>query len=351
MKFLIAAAVLVTLAFVGRAWLGMRGNRLVDRPIGTLATVRVPARLEPWAPTTNWLGTHFRLTRLIQSLLPGGNPTHHEDIEILQLAPRQLDRLGERALPYLFDALRSLEEISWEEPTRTGGKMVQHGSAWYRTGSIDQRARLVRFLDSARGVAIIYRSLERQGSRADAEALVGTILDSYQLATPVADHFGSVERELGGGIFISLPVEFYDPFMMEADSSGVRWMLYRHHPDAAEDSAVLERALAVAAFFAPGSAAQESAARAILRGEVLREATVTVEAEADTSGMEVSLVRHEAATGAQSAWLVTGFDVARGVGLTLRLWQHDASRAEAVAIVTRALPTYRFTGDPAWFAP
>lgn len=351
MKLLGAFAVLAALVVAGWAVLKLRGNRLVDRPIGTLATVRVPARLEPWAPTTNWLGTHLRMTRLIQNFLPGSNPTYHEDMVVTQLVPRQLDRLGSRAFGHLYDAFGGLDRIAWSEPVQEGGVTVRHGHARYTTGSVDEPARVVQLLDAERGIVVSYRTLERQGRVEESTTLARGVLDSYRLVTPLDAHFGSLERDLGGGMFISLPVEFFDPFMLETDRSGVRWRLFRHHPDAAENPALLERALAVVAFFAPGNVTQASTARAILRQEAFREATVSAEPETGADGLEVTLVRHASAGRSESAWLVTGFDTARGVGVSLRLWQHDASRAEALAIVTRALASYRFTGEASWFLP
>ncbi len=347
MKLLLLVAGALLLAILGRFILVARGNRLVERAIGTVATVRVPARLEPWAPTTNWLGTHLHLTRLIGTIIPGGNPAYHEDLEITQLVPDQVARRGEQLLPELFETFRSLEDISWEEATHTGARTIQHGRARYATGSHDEPARLVRVLDTELNLAITYRSLERQGPRADVMRLVDGVLDSYQQTTPLETHFASVARDLDSGIHLSLPVEFYDPFMMEFDASGARWMLFRLHPEGAEDRNRLDREVAVAAFFAPGDTSQESAARAIVHREAMQDASISAPAEAGAAGIEVSVVRHDVPGQPEPAWLVVAVDGARGVALAVRLWQRDATREETQTIVARAIASYRFDGNAA----
>ncbi len=352
MKLLIVVAVLAALVLAGRAVLKLRGNRLVDSPVGTLATIRVPARLDPWALRTNWLGAHLRMSRFMNSIRAMGSSTPtHEDLLVSQVVPSQLSRLGDSVVRHIHGAYEHLEDVAWEPVTPRVGGTLRVGTARYTPNGLDDPAWLVEAVDRERGVVVGYRGLQRQVTREEAVAVVDTALTSYTLSTDLATWFGSIERDLGGGMFISLPVELFDPYMLEADSTGVRWMLYRHHPEAAEDPAILERALAVAAFFAPGNPAQESAARAILQQEVLREATITVGPEIEPGGIAVTLVRHASAGRAESAWLVTGFDGARGVGVSLRLWQHDATRQDAVAIVERALASYRFEGDPEWFAP
>ncbi len=344
MKPLALLVGLLLVVLVGRAVVSARGNRLVERTMGTLATMQLPARLEPWEPTTNWLGTHFRLTRLIRTFLPGSNPAYHEELEITQLVPAQWHRLGDRALAFLHGPFRSLEEVTWEEPVPVGPTTMQHGRARYRVGSLDQPARLLRVIDTARAVAVSYRMLERQGTRQDAMELVERILGSYRLTTPVAEHFAAIPRDLGGGMHLALPVEFFDPFMLEIDSSGVRWMRYRHHPDAAADPAVLERILLVAAFFAPGDPGQAAAAREIVAREASAETTLRVQGEPEANGVEVSLVHHELPDRSESAWLVLQVDAGRGIAIAGRLWQQDAARAEAVALVARAMASYRLDG-------
>jgi len=352
MKPLIALAVLAALVVASRAMLKLRGNRLVERPIGTLATLRVPARLDPWAPTTNWLGTHFRLSRFMNSIRAMGSATPtHEDLVISQLVPAQMTRLGDRVTRHLHAAFEHLEDVAWEPWSPRAGGSVRTGTARYTPNGLDDPAWLVQRLDPGRGLAVGYRGLQKQLSRESAMALVDTALASYTLSTELTTWFGTIERDLGGGIFLSLPVEFFDPFMLEADATGLRWMLFRHHPDAAEGPELLERAVAVAAFFAPGNAAQESVARAVLRREALREATVVGAAEPEAGSLEVAPVRHDATGRAEPAWLVMGVDAVRGVGIAIRLWQQDASREAAVLLTRRALGSYRFTGDPAFFAP
>lgn len=352
MKLWMVLAVLAAVILAGRAVLKLRGNRLVDRPLGTLATVRVPSRLEPWALRTNWLGTHLRLSRFMNSIRAMGSSTPtHEDLVITQVEPEQLARLGDSVVRHLYGAYQHLEDVTWEPVAPRDGGTLRIGTARYTPNGLDDPAWLVEAVDRERGVVVGYRGLQHQISRGDATALVATAMTSYTLATDLSAWFASLEREVDTGVFLSLPVEFFDPYMLEVDSSGVRWMLFRHHPDAVEDQALLERALAVAAFFAPGNAEQESSARGILRQKALREATVVSESESEANGLEVSVVRHDAAGESEPAWLVAGFDQARGVGMTLRLWQRDASRAEAVAIVTRALASYRIVGDLSRFTP
>lgn len=352
MKMLIVLAVLAALAVAGRAVLKLRGNRLVERPIGGLATIRTPERLDPWAPRTNWLGTQMRLSRFMNSIRAMGSYTPtHEDLHVFQVEPGQMIRLGDDVVRHIHGAFEHLEDVAWEPWLVQGGASVRTGTARYVPNGLDDPAWVVQALDREHGLVLGYRGLQKQISREDALALVDTALGSYRLTTAIATWFGAVERDLDTGASIALPVEFFDPYMLESDSSGVRWMLFRHHPDAAEDPALLERALAVVAFFAPGNATQESTARAILQREALREASVTVEPEPTAGGLEVTLVRHDAAGRSESAWLVTGFDGARGVGITVRLWQHDATRDEAIALAARALASYRFDGDPGFFAP
>lgn len=352
MKLLPILAGTVVVALAGRAVLTLRGNRLVERALGTLATVQVPARLEPWGPRTNWLGTHYRLSRFMNSIRAMGSSTPtHEDLLVSQLVPAQAARLGDGVVRHLSGAFEHVEDVAWEPAVAEGAVSRRVGTARYTPNGLDEPAWLVEVMDRERGLVVGYRGLKRQLSRDRAVALAETALSSYRLVTGVATWFAAVPRDLDGDVTLSLPVEFFDPFMMEADSSGVRWMLFRHHPEAVEDRTLLERALAVAAFFAPGDAAQARAARDILRREALREATIMEEQEAGADGLTVALARHETAGRTEEAWLVTGFDAARGVGVTARLWRRDATREEAVAIVTQALASYRFVGDSAWFAP
>ena len=352
MKLLPILAGTVVVALAGRAVLTLRGNRLVERALGTLATVQVPARLEPWGPRTNWLGTHYRLSRFMNSIRAMGSSTPtHEDLLVSQLVPSQAARLGDGVVRHLSGAFEHLEDVAWEPAVAEGAVSRRVGTARYTPNGLDEPAWLVEVMDRERGLVVGYRGLKRQLSRDRAVALVETALASYRLVTDVATWFGAVERDLDGDVTISLPVEFFDPYMMEADPSGLRWMLFRHHPEAAEDPEQLERALAVAVFFAPGNAAQEAAARIVLRQEPLREAAVLQQAVAGAEGIEVATARHVMPGRSETAWLVTGFDAARGVGVTARLWQRDATREEAVALVTRALASYRFVGDSAWFAP
>lgn len=351
-KVLLVLGVLAALIVAGRALGRVRGSRLIEHPIATLATMRAPARLVPWAPRTDWTGTHLRLSRFMNSIRAMGSATPtHEDLQVSQVAPRQLARLGDSVARFIHGAFEHLEDVAWAPAEVRAGKRVRVAAARYVPNGLNEPAWMVEAVDPARGLVVGYRGLQAQISREAAQALVDTVLTSYALTADLAAWFGGIERDLGAGIVLSLPVQFFDPYMLESDASGVWWMLFRHHPDAADDRDLLERALAVAAFFAPGNTRQAAAARTILRREALREATIVVEPDPETDGPEVALAHHEAAGRPESAWLVTGVDDARGVGVTLRLWQQDATRAEALAIVTRALASYRFEGDPARFAP
>jgi len=341
MKFLLVVAGLLLAAVVGRTVMVARGNRLLERNMGALATLQLPARLEPWEPTTNWLGTQFRLTRLIRTFLPGGNPTYHEELEVTQLVPDQVHRLGARALTFLHGPFRSLEGMTWEEPIPVGSTIVQHGRARYRMGSLDEPAHLLRVLDPSRALALSYRMLERQGTRQDAMVVAERALATYRVVTSVDEHFAAIDRDLGGGIHLALPVEFFEPFMMEVDTTGVQWMRYRYHPDAAPDPAVLEQVLLIAAFFAPGHAEAEAVARDIVAREASAETSMRVPAEPERAGMEVSQVHHLLPDREEPAWLVVAVDGPRGVAIALRRWQRDAARAEAVAVVERAIASYR----------
>jgi drug/metabolite transporter (DMT)-like permease len=54
---------------------------------------------------------------------------------------------------------------------------------------------------------------------------------------------------------------------------------------------------------------------------------------------------------ATMARFVLRIDVSRGVAVILRIWHRDADRDQAVALVDRAIESYRFQGDGAFFAP
>jgi len=353
LKLLPILAGTVALVLVGRSVLALRGNRLVEMTLGTLATVQVPARLDPWGPRTNWLGTHFRMSRFMNSIRAMGSSTPtHEDLQVSQLVPAQMARLGGEVVRRISGAFEHVEDVAWEPPVSDGAVTRRVGTARYIPNGLNEPAWLVEVVDSARGLVVGYRGLQKQISQERAVELVEGTLGSYRLATGLDTWFAGIERDLGGGMRLSLPVEFFEPYMLEADPSGLRWMLFRHHPEAAEDRDLLERVLAVAVFFAPGNAAQDSAARVILRQEPLREAVVVEAPEAGDDGIEVATVRHDSPGRAEPAWLVTGLDGARGVGVTLRTWHRDATREQAIGVVTRALASYRFEGNAVeWFAP
>lgn len=352
MKVLIVLAVLVGLVLASRFVMGLRGNRIVERPMDTLATIRVPARLEPWAPRTTWLGTTFRLSRFMNSIRAMGSSTPtHEDLVVTQVEPRQMARLGDQVLRHTHEAFEHLDDVTWEPWTTLGTARTRVGSARYIPNGLNDPAWLAQVIDAGRGLVVSYRGLQKDLSQAAATALVDSTLTSFTLTTDPATWFASVERDLGAGIHLSLPVEFFDPYTMEFDPSGLHWMLFRHHPEAVEDRVLLERALAIAAFFAPGNTTQEGTARGLLRQEMLREGALQGLPDAADGDVEVAVLHHVVGGRSEPAWLATAFDPARGIGIALRRWQRDATREEVVGIVRRALASYRFEGDPAWFGP
>lgn len=352
MKLLIAAATLIALAFVGRAILGIRGNRLVDRSIGTLATLRAPARLEPWDPRSTWIGTTARFSWWMNSFRAmGGSNALHEDLTVTQIDPRQMARLGEQVWRQAPNAMESLQDVAWEVPVARESWTMRVGTARYIPNGLDDASWLVEGLDQARGLFVSYRGRQAKASRQRAIGRVETVMSSYQLTGDLAGHFAAIPRLLGVGISIALPIELVDPFNEEFEPSGVVWVYFRRPAQWANDPALPEQTIAITAFFAPGDAAQEAEVRAILARESHQDVIAEVESTAESGGTEVKLVRHRAGAREESAWLVTSVDAARGVGVTCRIWQQDATRAEAMALVERAVASYRFTGEASFFAP
>lgn len=352
MRFLVGAVLLVALAFMGRAISAIRGNRLVDRSIGALATLRTPARLEPWDPRSTWIGTTARFSWWMNSFRAmGGSSALHEDLVVTQLDPRQMARLGQQAWREAPNARESLEDVSWEEPLARGSWTMRVGTARYVPNGLDDAAWLVEGLDPGRGLFVSYRGRQAKASRDRAVARVETVMDTYQLTGDLAAHFAAIPRDLGVGISMALPIELVDPFNEEFDPSGVVWVYFRRPAQWADDPALPEQTIAIATFFAAGHAEQESVARGILAREGHQDVVAEVESAAEPGGSEIRLVRHRAGTREESAWLVTAVDPARGVGVAVRTWQQDATRAEAIALVERAIASYRFTGDASYFAP
>ena len=195
-----------------------------------------------------------------------------------------------------------------------------------------------------------YRVLQTKASLDEVVALVDSVMASYRVTGDVAAHFRSVPRDLGAGVQIAFPIELTDPFPWERDDSGVLWMYFRRHRAWADDPDRPEQTEAVAAFFAPGDAAQERAARGIVArraaGGLLDPASARESVERAGARPSAVEVVHQLAARGEPSWLASAVDPAAGVAVAYRVWSRDAGREEAVAVVERATASYRFSGNP-----
>ncbi len=349
MKLVLVLAGLTIVLVAGRTAITLRGNRMVERPMGELATVRVPARLQARTPTSTWAGTSFLLTRPMGGFRAmGSHSPQHESLLVTQAEPRQMRRLGEHILRHLTDAFEYTDEVIWNAPLSDPVGTIRLGSGRYTPNTLDEPAWLVVALDPLRSIVVSYRVNKNESSREAAVALVRDVLASYQVNTDVAAHFASVERDLGAGVTIAFPVELTDPFPWEFDDSGVRWMVFRRHREWAEDADRPDQTIAVSTFFRPGDTSQEQAARAILEREGAVDLTRIGPPHTDGE-IQVTEAVHHTGDRREPSWLATGLDPARGVGVSARVWQRDGDRKAAVGLVARAIASYRFTGDAAGF--
>lgn len=340
MKLLVLAA--VVLLAVAACMPGRRGSRMVEQPLDDLAVLRVPARLRPQASRLSDVGLSMRLSSYMTFGMPGSSTPTHEDLVIAQAEPRRAAQLGSDVTRRFANGIEHTQDITWETPTSNGDITLQVGSGRYTPNTMDRPAWVVHAFDRERSVAVLYRVLQNRASRAQAVALVDSVLASYRLVSDVAGFFAGVERDLGGA-HIAFPVELTDPFSWQRDESGVAWMFFRRHRSWADDQDLPEQTVAAAAFFQPNDAQQEQVAREVARRGVLEQLDVLDAPGRAADGVTVERARHRAGARTEDSWLVTGVDAGRGVAVAYRVWHRDASEAAAVATVKRALASAAVT--------
>lgn len=332
-----------------------RSSRLKERALGDLALVRVPGDLDPRSPETTWLGTSLTLGRAITSFSAmGSNTPYHALLVVTQVEPRQMARLGADVVRHLYSAFEHVRDPAWEPPQARGAWTLQMAEGRYTPNNLDEPSWLARALDPSRSLAVTYRVMQSKASREDVASLMDSVMSSYRLTSDLAEHFASVTRELGAGVSIAFPIELTDPFPWEKDSSGVWSMFFRRPREWAADTAMLEQTVAVATFFRPGDAAQEQVARDILVRQAaagIDEATLSSAVRGATTTVSVTEVEHRFDGRVEPSWLAAAVDPATGVGVTHRVWKRDADREAAIALVERAMRSYRFSGDAEFFAP
>jgi hypothetical protein len=348
------------------AWLGVLtsctfspfgSRRMVERSLGELAVVKVPKRLDPRAPQVTEIGTSLTLARASNSFFDIGSHTPwHTMLVVTQVEPRLARRLGADVFQYLRDdAFRHVEGERWEDAEERGAWTLQLGQGTYRPNTSGEAAWLARAYDGARGLALTYRVRHAGATRAEIAALLDEVMSSYRLTAELDTHFASVARDLGAGVHIAFPIELTNPFSWEHDASGARWMVFRRPRIWAADTTMLEQTVAVASFFAAGRRDQERAAREILAREAAAGLDLARTQAAAAQASEVAgtiEVEHRFGDRTEPAWLVVAVDPAKGIGVAYRVWKRDADREAAVAVVERAMASYRFAGDEvAFFAP
>jgi hypothetical protein len=241
-------------------------DQLVDRQVSGVGTVRVPSRLEVRPnPLNDWYGTSLYLTRPMNSFAAmGSNSPQHENLLVTQLHPVMVQRRGIALLdrfPYVFEYTK---DVQWEPYVPRGSYQFRHGTGRYTPNTMDEPAVLAQGFDVARGLAVSYRGIASDIEKPEIEALIDSVMASYTATVDLPAYFSAVERDLGAGVTIALPIELTDPFSLNNDPSGVSWMYFRRHREWAEDPDVPGQTTLVAAFFAPGDATQAGAAASIV---------------------------------------------------------------------------------------
>lgn len=330
---------------------GCSKDRYFERPISGLGIVRVPERLEPRPALLNdWYGTSFYLTRPMNSFpAMGSNAPQHENLLITQLHPVLVHRRGIELLDQFSYVFEYVKDVRWETAAPRVAYQFRYGTGRYTPNTMDEPAVLAQGFDVARGLAVSYRGLDGEITRAEVEALVDSIMASYKATVDLPTWFSAVERDLGAGVTIALPIELTDPFSWMQDPSGVHWMYFRRYRDWAEDPEVPEQSIAVTAFFEPGNVAQATATGQILStnadggSERIKQGT-----ERNDDAIVESLV-HVAGGRSEPAWLAYYIDLPKGVGVAYRTWQKNMTADGAAAVVLKAVASYRFTGDSSFF--
>jgi hypothetical protein len=346
----IAGGVVALVAGIAR---GATRARPVERSVAGLATVQVPARLEPRPlPLQDWYGTSLYLTRSMNSFSAmGSNSPQHENLLITQLHPVMVHRRGADLLDQFSYVFEYTADVTWEPLVPRGTYQIRFANGRYTPNTMDTPALLAQGFDVAKGVAVSYRGLADDISREQLSQLLDQVMASYTVTANLPAYFNEVPRDLGAGITVGLPIELTDPFSLRTDPSGAVWMYFRRYREWAEDPEMPEQSVAVLAFFEPGNARQADAAQAILTANADPNSEVVDQEVRVHGNVSIDGVLHHAGGRAEPSWRAFRTDAGRGIAVAYRVWQKNQTAQGAADVVTRTIDSYHFSGEPGFFGP